>query len=67
MNSYLSERYLTVSIDGELSKPDRTTYSVPQGSFSGPKATSYTPSLSVRSARNMDLTITFMLMTHNST
>ena len=37
MNSYLNERYQTVSIDGELSKPVRMTYSVPQGSVLGPK------------------------------
>jgi len=64
MNSYLSEHYQTVYIDSELSKPVRMTY---RGPFSGPKTKSYTPNLSVRSARNTDLTITFMLMTHNST
>ena len=37
MTSYLSDRYQTVCIDGELSKPVRMTYSVPQGSVLGPK------------------------------
>ena len=35
--SYLSGRYQTVCIDGELSDPVHMTYSVPQGSVLGPK------------------------------
>ena len=37
MSSYLSDRYQTVCIDGELSKPVLMQYSVPQGSVLGPK------------------------------
>jgi len=37
MKSYLTDRYQTVCIDGELSKPVLMTYSVPQGSVLGPK------------------------------
>jgi len=37
MTSYLSDRYQTVCIDGELSKPVLMKYSVPQGSVLGPK------------------------------
>ena len=38
MTSYLSERYQTVVIDGELSRPVLMRYSVPQGSVLGPKS-----------------------------
>jgi len=37
MTSYLCERHQTVCVNGELSKPVRTTFSVPQGSVFGPK------------------------------
>ena len=37
INSYLSDRYQTVTIDSELSKPVKLSYSVPQGSVLGPK------------------------------
>lgn len=37
MKSYLSDRYQTVCIDGELSELVHMTYSVPQGSVLGPK------------------------------
>ena len=37
MKSYLCDRYQTVCIDGELSKPVLMNYSVPQGSVLGPK------------------------------
>ena len=37
MKSYLSDRFQTVCIDGELSTPVHMTYSVPQGSVLGPK------------------------------
>ena len=37
MTSYLSDRYQTVCIDGEQSKPVLMNYSVPQGSVLGPK------------------------------
>ena len=37
ITSYLSDRYQTVCIDGQLSTPVRMTYSVPQGSVLGPK------------------------------
>ena len=35
--SYLSEHYQTVCVDGELSQPVVTEYSVPQGSVMGPR------------------------------
>ena len=37
IQSYLSDRYQTVTIEGELSKPVKLNYSVPQGSVLGPK------------------------------
>lgn len=37
INSYLGDRYQTVTIDGKLSKPVLMKYSVPQGSVLGPK------------------------------
>ncbi len=37
VKSYLSERYQTVTINGELSKPVQMKYSVPQVSVLGPK------------------------------
>ena len=37
ISSYLSNRYQTVCIDGELSKPVLMKFSVPQGSVLGPK------------------------------
>ena len=37
VTSYLSERYQTVRVDGELSRPVLMEYSVPQGSVMGPK------------------------------
>jgi hypothetical protein len=37
MRSYLTDRYQTVCIDGELSQPVLIKYSVPQGSVLGPK------------------------------
>ena len=37
MKAYLSDRFQTGCIDGELSKPVHMTYSVPQGSVLGPK------------------------------
>lgn len=37
MRSYLSDRYQTVVINGELSEPVHMKYSVPQGSVLGPK------------------------------
>ena len=37
IQSYLSDRYQTVTIDSELSKPVPLSYSVPQGSVLGPK------------------------------
>ena len=37
VNSYLQDRYQTVTIDGKLSKPVLMEYSVPQGSVLGPK------------------------------
>jgi hypothetical protein len=37
MTSYLSDRYQTVCIDGQLSEAVHMTYSVPQGSVLGPK------------------------------
>ena len=37
MKSYLNDRYQTVCIGGELSKPVHMTFSVPQGSVLGPK------------------------------
>ena len=37
MKSYLTDRFQTVCIDGELSRPVRMEYSVPQGSVLGPK------------------------------
>ena len=37
MTSYLSDRYQTVSVNGEMSTPVHMKYSVPQGSVLGPK------------------------------
>ena len=37
MRSYLTDRYQTVCIDGNMSKPVRLCFSVPQGSVLGPK------------------------------
>jgi len=37
INSYLSKRFQTVCVDGELSEPVLMKYSVPQGSVLGPK------------------------------
>jgi len=37
INSYLSERFQTVCVDGELSEPVLMKYSVAQGSVLGPK------------------------------
>ena len=37
VTSYLSERYQTVCVDGEISQPVLMEYSVPQGSVMGPK------------------------------
>ena len=37
MSSYLSDRFQTVCVNGQLSTPVHMTYSVPQGSVLGPK------------------------------
>ena len=37
MRSYLTDRYQTLCIDGNMSKPVRLCFSVPQGSVLGPK------------------------------
>ena len=57
MSSYLSGRYQTVTIDGNLSEPVKITFSVPQGSVQGPNSTPYTQHQSVLSLKSMDLNI----------